>query len=171
MAMKLFLERVQKHRFGLLFLLTLILVGTSFITRVVLFIDTPKDAELSLISVLEAFFIGFFFDLVTASYFIIPMLFYLWICPERLYHKKWHKYVLNSLLFFFTALLIFNSFSEFFFWEEFTTRFNFIAVDYLVYTTEVIGNIQQSYPVELYFGIALAVTAAIVYYFRSWTTH
>lgn len=169
--MKLFLERVQKHRFGLLLLITLILVGAAFITRLVLFIDAPREAELSVISVLGAFIIGFFFDLVTASYFIIPMLFYLWLCPEKLYRKSWHQYVLNALLFFFTSLLIFNSFSEFFFWEEFTTRFNFIAVDYLVYTTEVIGNIQQSYPIGLYIGIALTVTAVIVYYFRSWTTH
>ena len=37
--------------------------------------------------------------------------------------------------------------AEWTFWEEFQTRFNFIAVDYLVYTTEVIGNIRESYPV------------------------
>ena len=30
--------------------------------------------------------------------------------------------------------------AEWFFWDEFSSRFNFIAVDYLVYTTEVIGN-------------------------------
>jgi phosphoglycerol transferase MdoB-like AlkP superfamily enzyme len=47
-----------------------------------------------------------------------------------------------------TFLLLFNAVSEWFFWDEFNTRFNFIAVDYLVYTTEVIGNIQQSYPIE-----------------------
>src|SRR5699024_2914149 len=33
------------------------------------------------------------------------------------------------------------------FWNEFGTRFNFVAVDYLVYTSEVIGNITESYPV------------------------
>lgn len=32
------------------------------------------------------------------------------------------------------------------FWEEFGVRYNFIAVDYLVYTNEVIGNIVESYP-------------------------
>jgi len=37
--------------------------------------------------------------------------------------------------------------SEWFFWDEFSARFNFIAVDYLLYTHEVLGNIWESYPV------------------------
>ncbi|MGH7292109.1 MAG: LTA synthase family protein, partial [Myxococcota bacterium] len=36
---------------------------------------------------------------------------------------------------------------EWFFWGEFTARFNFIAVDYLVYTREVLNNIWESYAV------------------------
>lgn len=169
--MKLFIKKLQKHRFGLIFLLTLILISISFTTRLVLLLDSQGVAELSIGTILEAFLIGFLFDLVNATYFIVPFLTYLWICPERLYNKRWHKYVLNSLLFFFVSLLVFNSFSEWFFWEEFSTRFNFIAVDYLVYTTEVIGNIQQSYPIEWYVAAALAITILIVYRFRSWTTH
>lgn len=36
---------------------------------------------------------------------------------------------------------------KWFFFDEFNVRFNFIAVDYLIYTTEVIGNIVESYPI------------------------
>ena len=43
--------------------------------------------------------------------------------------------------------LLFIAVAEWTFWEEFQARFNFIAVDYLVYTTEVIGNIRESYAV------------------------
>ena len=35
---------------------------------------------------------------------------------------------------------------KWFFWDEFGVRFNFIAVDYLVYTHEVIGNIRGKLP-------------------------
>ena len=35
------------------------------------------------------------------------------------------------------------------FWDEFGVRFNFIAVDYLIYTYEVISNINESYPLPL----------------------
>jgi len=47
----------------------------------------------------------------------------------------------------FVWLNVFNISSEYFFWEEFGVRYNFIAVDYLVYTTEVIANIREAYPI------------------------
>ncbi|MFZ1807809.1 MAG: hypothetical protein WAU36_11325 [Cyclobacteriaceae bacterium] len=167
--MKLFFEKIKRHRFGLLVLIGLLVVSISFLTRLFLLLVSDGISELSFLSILEAFLIGFFFDLINATYFIIPVLIYLWLCPEGIYNKQWHRYFLNFILFFFTSILIFSSISEWFFWEEFTTRFNFIAVDYLVYTTEVIGNIQQSYAIEWYIGIALACSALIVYQFRSWT--
>ena len=57
----------------------------------------------------------------------------------------------------------FGVISEVVFWQEFTTRFNFIAVDYLIYTQEVVNNIRQSYPVGAILGaLALAVAVAVV---------
>lgn len=44
------------------------------------------------------------------------------------------------------GLIFFNIIAETAFWNEFGVRYNFIAVDYLVYTTEVVGNIFESYP-------------------------
>ncbi len=169
MKVKLLFKKLRAHRFGLLVLLTFILVGISFATRLALLAESHAAGELPLFTIFEAFFIGFFFDLINATYFIIPLAVYLWVCPERIFAKKWHGYMLSVLLFLLVAALIFNSFSEWFFWEEFRTRFNFIAVDYLVYTTEVIGNIRQSYPIEWFVVAALGITGWIIYKFRSWT--
>jgi phosphoglycerol transferase MdoB-like AlkP superfamily enzyme len=44
-----------------------------------------------------------------------------------------------------SLLAAFTAAAEFAFWNEFGTRFNFIAVEYLVYGNEVIGNIRESY--------------------------
>ncbi len=65
---------------------------------------------------------------------------------------------IRSLLYFFTIFLILgalllNTVSEYFFWNEFGVRYNFIAVDYLIYTNEVIGNIIESYPVIPLFSV------------------
>lgn len=76
----------------------------------------------------------------------------------------WRKAVLYLLFFLAIFILCFNGISEYFFWDEFTSRYNFIAVDYLVYTTEVLGNIQESYPiVPIVAGIALI--ALIIFLF------
>ena len=62
-----------------------------------------------------------------------------------------------SSVFFFISLygLFFLILAEWTFWDEFGVRFNFIAVDYLIYTHEVVQNIVESYPLgKLLTGIA-----------------
>src|SRR5262249_27997054 len=57
--------------------------------------------------------------------------------------------------------------AEYLFWGEFSARFNFISVDYLVYRREVTNNIAESYPVVAIFtGIAVATTAIYAALFR-----
>jgi phosphoglycerol transferase MdoB-like AlkP superfamily enzyme len=52
--------------------------------------------------------------------------------------------------------LFFLILSEWTFWDEFGVRFNFIAVDYLIYTHEVVQNIIESYPLgKLLTGILI----------------
>ena len=67
------------------------------------------------------------------------------------------------VVFLYVLIIIFNGVSEYFFWNEFGVRYNFIAVDYLIYTNEVIGNIMESYPVVPLFSAILALTLAITW--------
>ncbi|WBV55363.1 sulfatase-like hydrolase/transferase [Chryseobacterium daecheongense] len=67
-------------------------------------------------------------------------------------------------LFIYVLLIIFNAVSEYFFYNEFGLRYNFIAVDYLIYTNEVIGNIMESYPVLPLFLIIFALTSAVTWF-------
>ena len=74
----------------------------------------------------------------------------------------------NSLyfitLFIYVLLIIFNAVSEYFFYNEFGVRYNFIAVDYLIYTNEVIGNIMESYPIVPLFSIIFIITASATWF-------
>jgi phosphoglycerol transferase MdoB-like AlkP superfamily enzyme len=69
-------------------------------------------------------------------------------------------------IFLYVVLIVFNAVSEYFFYNEFGLRYNFIAVDYLIYTNEVIGNVMESYPVvPLFLGIfAIAISITIFIY-------
>lgn len=70
--------------------------------------------------------------------------------------NKVRLYTFSLTVFLFVLIIIQNAVSEFFFWNEFGVRYNFIAVDYLVYTNTVIGNIMESYPViPLFIGVGL----------------
>lgn len=85
-----------------------------------------------------------------------------------LFLPKWRKQlrlILFSIaIFIFTLVIIQNTISEFFFWNEFGVRYNFIAVDYLVYTNEVIKNIMESYPVIPLFTSVGVITLIITYF-------
>lgn len=60
-------------------------------------------------------------------------------------------------------LLLGNSIAEWFFWDEFGVRYNFIAVDYLIYTNEVVGNIMESYSIVPLLILVAALTALIIW--------
>jgi phosphoglycerol transferase MdoB-like AlkP superfamily enzyme len=159
---------IKHDRTGLVFLLASLLVSISIATRLLLAIKSFPEVDLSFLNCLEIVFVGLFYDLVNAVYFLIPLVLYLWLMPQRFYARPWHAYVLYGWFFILTFILVFNGVAEWLFWDEFGTRFNFIAVDYLIYTTEVIGNISQSYPIEwIIVGIVL-LTLLIVWLMRTW---
>jgi phosphoglycerol transferase MdoB-like AlkP superfamily enzyme len=89
--------------------------------------------------------------------------------PEKRVKIRNSMYFLT--IFLYVLLIIFNAVSEYFFYNEFGLRYNFIAVDYLIYTNEVIGNIMESYPVvPLFLAIfALAVVFTVYIYKKTKT--
>lgn len=79
------------------------------------------------------------------------------------YRKQLRVVLYSFTVFLFVIIMVQNAVSEFFFWNEFGVRYNFIAVDYLVYTNTVIGNIMESYPViPLFLGVGI-ITMVLTY--------
>lgn len=118
--------------------------------------------EIGAVALLLALVRGAWFDLATLCFLLSPLLLISAALPNR-FRARRAAHVLRWLaLWLALAVLLFGALAEITFWREFGTRFNFIAVDYLIYTTEVIGNIRESYPVgPLLAGvIALATLAA-----------
>jgi phosphoglycerol transferase MdoB-like AlkP superfamily enzyme len=68
------------------------------------------------------------------------------------------------VIFLYVLLILQNGLSEYFFWNEFGVKYNFIAVNYLIYTNEVIGNIMQSYPVIPIFSALFIITSIVTYF-------
>ncbi|BDB53271.1 sulfatase [Flavobacterium ammonificans] len=80
------------------------------------------------------------------------------------YRNTIRFWLFSFVIFLFVTLILQNAISEFFFWNEFGVKYNFIAVNYLVYTNEVIGNIMESYPVIPLFTV-LFISSGIITYF------
>ena len=116
--------------------------------RIVLWLDLGNTRP-GWSDTLHALVLGSWFDAWTLAYLVAPLILFSGLLPNRLRSSKTSHFLRWGFLWIAVALLIFGVVAEFIFWQEFTTRFNFIAVDYLMYTHEVLGNIWESYPVPL----------------------
>ncbi len=133
----------------------LVLVAT--LARVLL--AAQSDAALPAGALLQVFVRGLWFDLAAAIFAVTPLVLWLAFAPGRLARSWLYRGVTLAAFFGACFGLLVLAVAEWLFWEEFGGRFNFIAVDYLLYTHEVLGNIWESYPVGRILAV-LALTAA-----------
>ena len=127
-------------------------------TRCVLLWKSAAEVDFSAWILIKTFHAGFFYDIVTCAYFLAPLTALLAFAPQQLFTGRRLKFLFYVFIFVLFAVLVFTACAEYFFWEEFETRFDFVAVDYLVYQREVTENIRQSYPLKIIFPAIGMVT-------------
>lgn len=133
------------------------------LTRTVLFTVSFSNAQAGLGDVLRFYGIGLMYDLVFLIYAGLPLAVCLLVLPRRWWGGRTLCVGLRGVLVLSVFLMLFVAVAEWIFWDEFGTRFNFIAVDYLVYTHEVINNILESYPVSLLLGGLFVLAVGMVW--------
>ncbi len=140
----------------------------SAATRLALLLATGSGVPASPGSWLYAFGVGLGYDLLAFAYFALPLLLLLWLLPRRWLAGRAGRAAVGTACLLLLFLLLFVAVAEWTFWEEFQARFNFIAVDYLVYTTEVIGNIRESYPIGWILGGLAGICLLVFFATRRW---
>lgn len=144
---------------------TILILFLAFnaLSRIVLlsFALYEGQIDFNILDFLQVMGLGLVNDLIAAFYILAPLAFLALLIPKN--KGRILRSMTYCFYFFIVLALGFLIISEFTFWLEFSTRFNFIAVDYLVYTHEVIGNITQSYPVPLIISL-LFFSVVIIYY-------
>lgn len=148
-------NKLFPSRFSLLKTFVLFFLILSFFVRLVLFIWSFSETDTSIFNLIFTFLIGFLFDIGTVSFFALPYALYLLFLPTKFAGSILDKTVTYFGYSLGLIIFIFSFFAEITFWEEFKRRFNFIAVDYLIYTNEVVKNINESYPIPLLLSIIL----------------
>jgi phosphoglycerol transferase MdoB-like AlkP superfamily enzyme len=137
---------LNRSRYSVLINFIWFFLLVSFIVRTILLAFSFHKADPGFLAIARIYGQGFIFDSIVALSFCAAYSLYLLLLPER-----WNNSVFNKIITYagfpvIVLICMFSFFSEIAFWNEFESRFNFIAVDYLVYTFEVINNINQSYP-------------------------
>ncbi|RXR28710.1 alkaline phosphatase family protein [Flavobacterium piscinae] len=154
----------QRYLVAIYFFIGYLILATF--VRTILAVISIDKLELSIYSAVKIFGKGFLFDCTVGISFLSVYILYLTFFPSKWIGTTFDiilNYFILSLLFF---IVLFSFFAEFPFWDEFNTRFNFIAVDYLIYTYEVVANINQSFPIPVILLILLSIILIIFYFLR-----
>lgn len=150
--------KTPKSRYGTLLLACGINLLCFTLLRVVLYVRSWGVVDPSFTGTLHVFGLGFLYDVVFCVYFSLFFAVLLLLLPNRVYTSRVFGWLGQAAFFAFLYALGFMLVAEWLFWDEFGTRFNFIAVDYLVYGTEVTRNICESYPVVFLLAGIFAVS-------------
>ena len=154
----------KRSRYGFAAFLLFSLLASCFILRAVLFIKFGRREPVSFGTFAEMFLVGVQQDLLAGLVMVLPLLFWLWITPDHRFEARWHRVAFIGGFFVFWSVQIFLYFTEFYFFDEFKSRFNTVAVDYLLYPTEVVGNIRDSYPFKTIVLICCVLSAIWVFF-------
>ncbi|MFI3216901.1 MAG: LTA synthase family protein [Methylococcales bacterium] len=156
--MRLVLPRSRFAILGLFFVINLV----SFaLLRIALLVKQWADIDTPIVQILYAFVMGVIYDSAFYAYLLIPFTLYLVVMPQRWYGHSISK-LISAIVFLISLYgLFFLILAEWTFWDEFGVRFNFIAVDYLIYTHEVVQNIIESYPLGKLLTGVFVITVSV----------
>lgn len=136
-----------RDRYGLavFFVMSLVLAWTC--VRLALVIRFGGESHAPMRDVVTAFAYGAYRDFYVGMLFCVPLFLWFLVIGNLAFRRTWHRLFLMGCFFVFWAGEVFMLAAEYFFFEEFRSRFNTVAVDYLLYPHEVFINIWDTYPV------------------------
>ncbi len=152
-------------RFGFVCVQAALIFLLSMILRGVLSVAFGWDVSWGSDGI-KMFLVGVHLDLAICITVMLPFWTWLLLFPERWFRSAWHRwlvYVVNTL---FWVGAIFLLIAEYFFFEEFRSRFNTVAIDYLLYPHEVFVNIWDSYPIPAVVAVCVLGAGGIVFLSR-----
>ena len=148
-------DRVHADRVRLARCLLGAVLSVGAVLRVVLY-AVFHDGAFRPAALAGALAAGFVFDLLASLLVLAPA--FIALAGLRLGFLARPR-VRTAILALAFSVLVFDAIAEYFYFDEFDARFNHIAVDYLLYPTEVFTNIGESYDVTLVAAVSLAAGA------------
>ena len=155
-----------ESRYRLVALLVSLYMAAWLLTRLWLVVVQHALTRNGLGPTLKALAVGEMFDGVSVLWLALPLVLYLTLVPERWFRGRLNRGVLYFWMATACFSALFTAVVEYYFFDEFNGRFNFVAVDYLIYPTEVVDNIWQSYHTGFVLTFVALASLAAIYLLR-----
>ncbi len=151
--------RNARVQYLVLLLLFWLFVNAAIRTILLVMVHRSLSETFGMPSLIAVYFRGAVNDLFPCILLMLPLLPFL-LLKKRLWGGRTGRALASLVFWLYGCAFLFDAVAETLLRDEFGSRFSFIAVDYLIYTTEVLRNIMESYPV-LPLLAAVAASAAV----------
>ncbi|MDD6135243.1 MAG: sulfatase-like hydrolase/transferase [Selenomonadaceae bacterium] len=111
---------------------------------------------------MRTFLLGLVYDASAGVFFCLPVALF-FLLPAKYLSASLGKRLGRLLVFLLNGFMVGSGVTLFFYFQEFHTCFNFIAVDYLIYSSEMLGTIQESFPLGIIVPVMLVITFGITW--------
>ena len=159
-----FIPPVAVFRFVATLWATVFVVFAVVRIALLLLADTATNA-MSASDLALAFAVGALRDAAIAALLVAPGPLLLSLF-RRFWQRGLGRIVATGLGIAFIGAVLFGGIAEIFFWNEFDSRFNGVAVNYLMFPREVIGNIRESFDTGLYLPMVAGAAFFIAWVLR-----
>ncbi len=149
-----------------LVLVGLVYLFSSTFTRLVLLVTEIASQNVTIVDFVLALCVGFIIDTFIALCLMFLYSLFLVVFPQKWFRFRFGRWLTFGGLFMFIYAALYLIVLELFFFAEFSSRLNYVAVDYLLYPHEVFVNIWETYPVPTVLLAVLALSVTAVWFLR-----
>ena len=135
----------------------------SFGIRLTLLVFSFNEVDQSIPAIFAIFAVGLLSDLMACLALSALMWLGYALVPSSWFSKRQFHLFTMVLLFILGSMIAFGGICELLYWFKFGSRFDFAAVAYLLYPTEVFGNLKASYPTGLLTIIIFVISSSFCY--------
>ena len=147
-------------RFGAVFAFAVIFLLVATALRIALAFTYRASSDAGPAVLARAFAAGFVYDVAALAWVALPACLLTAVTPA--FRPRGPGRAAAHAVFVLAVFgVLFAGLAEWLFFAEFGARFNFLAVDYLVYTREVAGNAWESYPIAPLVAVLLTASLAV----------
>lgn len=137
------------------FFIFCILVELSFMTLQLY--QNAANVDFSFLALIKTAGVLLLTSTVSFLFVMQPYVFYLLLLPRSRQNSRMDRIITTTAFFIFAVSTFCEEAASQIFWGEYSSSFNFIVVDYILFTHQVLSNLEHAYPViKILLGILIA---------------
>ena len=135
-------------------------IGIELCFMLLQVVQNATNFDFSFLAIVKTLGVLLLTSSVSFLFVMQAYVFYLLILPHDKQNSRLDRIITTATFFIFAVSALCKGAVSQIFWEEFSSSFNYIVIDYIIFTHQVLGNLEHAYPIAKIL-IAIFVAAII----------